>query len=98
MSEESFEFRREDLQEMPYSGLREVEQRIIGHSRWSVLYRVVFVVEDGFEGEAPVGAFYLWLNSRPATEMQDGGWGEGPEDLIECHRVYAVEKTVTVYE
>ena len=99
MSEESFEFRREDLQEMGYSGLREVEQRIIGHSRWSVLYRIVFVVEDDFEGGAPVGAFYVWLDSRPATEMQeDFGWGEGPDDPIECHRVYAVEKTVTVYE
>jgi hypothetical protein len=55
-------------------------------------------VEDGFKGGAPVGAFYEWLDSRAATEMQEGGWGEGPEDLIECNRVYAVEKLVVVYE
>ena len=92
---ESFKFRREDLLEMPYSGLREVESRIIGHSRWSVLYRVVFVVEDDYEGDAPVGAFYEWLDSQPATEMQDGGiW----MDWMECKRVFPVEKTVTVYE
>jgi len=87
------EFRLEDLQEMGYTanGLAHVQETIVGQSRWSVDYEVVF-------RDLATGKYHEWYQSRPATEMQEGQYDESPDDMIECPEVERIQRTVWVYE
>lgn len=66
-----------------------VEERITGHSRWSIHYETVFMHD---------GRFYKTTYSRGATESQDERPYEYEPDEIECPEVKAVEKVITVWE
>ena len=79
-------FKKEFLQEMEGETIQET---IIDHSRWSVLYERVFEYE---------GKFYCTHYSVGATEQQDESPYEYEPDEIECQEVKPVEKLVIVYE
>ena len=88
------EFTEEQLGDMAWrneSPLRQIEETLVEHGRWSVLYRTVFLDTD-------TGKYHVWLDSRPATEYQAAGYEKYPEELVECPEVRPVEKLVTVYE
>lgn len=68
-----------------------IEDNIAGHSRWSVRYNLVFLVD---------GVYYRTSYSLGATECQDEGPWEAydDDDKIFCEVVEPVQKLVTVYE
>ena len=67
-----------------------IEDKIVGHDRWSVEYEMVF--------KAPGGKTFLVSYSRGATEQQDEAPFDLDDDQIECLEVCQVEKTVPVWE
>ncbi len=66
-----------------------VSSEITGKSRWADHYRRVFQHE---------GKFYETCYRVGSTEMQEEMPYENDPDEIECKEVFAVEKTITVYE
>jgi hypothetical protein len=66
-----------------------LEDVIVDHTRWSVLHRLTFRLDD-----QPIGEAWRVRYSVPATESQD----EPEPDEYIATLVRAVEKTVTVYE
>jgi hypothetical protein len=81
-------FKKEFLQDLLGSD-DVVEDKIVDHSRWSVVHDLIFRHE---------GKFYYVSYSEGATEMQDESPFEYSDDETECPEVHAVKKTVTVYE
>ena len=66
-----------------------IEKNFIEHSRWSILYEIIFNYQDKFyESSYCVGA----------TEYQEEDPYEYEGDEIECYEVQPVEKTVMDYE
>lgn len=65
-----------------------IQDKIVGHSRWSVQHEQVFKHND---------KYYQYIYSVGATEMQSG-YGFDPEEMIECQEVIPVQKLITVYE
>lgn len=70
-------------------GGRTIEDKLVGHSRWSLIYERIFEWE---------GRFYKTQYRTGATESQDESPYEYDPDEIECPEVFPVEKVVTVYE
>lgn len=66
-----------------------IHSAIVGKRRWFYEYEVVFKREKD-------GCLYRAKYDRPATETVESPYEDG--DFIECTKVHAVEKTVTVYE
>lgn len=62
-----------------------IEEHIINHTRWSVVYERVFKHE---------GKFYRTVYSVGATEYQDQEPYEYDEDMVECEEVVIVPKLV----
>lgn len=63
--------------------------RIVDHSRWSVIHEQVFEFE---------GHYYLTSYSVGATESQDESPYEYEKDEIPCTEVCPHERMTTVYE
>lgn len=82
-------FSREFLRDILYASDVSVEDRIVGHSRWSVQHRQVFRHD---------GKLYETHYSVGATESQDERPYQYDGKEIECAEVWPVEKTVIVYE
>lgn len=83
-------FKREfltDELELP-STKKCVLKEIVGHSRWSVVYRIIFEYQS---------KFYENFYSVGATEQQDEGPWEYEEE-VECMEVHQVEKLKKVWE
>lgn len=86
------EFKKEFLRAVIYGDGNEakiVEDNIIDSTRWSIVHRVVFVLD---------GKYYQTKYSRGATEYQDERPFEYDGDLIEVTEVVPVQKLITVYE
>lgn len=66
-----------------------VEDKIIEHSRWSVIHSLVFKTDDG--------KYYLTDYRVGATESQDESPWEYEGDEIECTEVVPVDKVITEY-
>lgn len=74
---------KEQLQELLYDDnddLEIVEDKIIEHTRWSVIHEIVF--RDKTENK-----YYITQYSRGATEQQDESPFEYDNDKIECREV-----------
>jgi hypothetical protein len=86
-------FKKELLQELAYEcyvdGFEVIEQKMTGHTRWSLKYSMIFKFED---------KLYKTSYSTGATEYQDEEPYEYEDDVIECPEVFPVEKTIIVYE
>lgn len=82
-------FKKEFLQKLGYKKDAIVEETILDHTRWSVVYQRVFKFED---------KFYETVFSVGATEYQDESPYEYEPEEIECEEVFPVEKTIIVYE
>ena len=83
-------FNKGFLQDVVYGDEGEIiENKIVDASRWSIHYRMVFKHDN---------KFYETFYSTGATETQDERPYEYEADEIECHEVFSVEKTITVYE
>lgn len=85
-------FDKEILQELVYGdfdGYKVIEHKMIDHSRWSLIYKMIFQFED---------KFYRTTYQCGATEQQDESPYEYEDDMIECTEVIPVEKTIIVYE
>jgi hypothetical protein len=85
-------FKKELLQELTYGdidGYEVIEQKMTGHTRWSLQYSMIFKFED---------KLYKTSYSTGATEYQDEEPYEYEPDEIECPEVIPMEKTITVYE
>ena len=67
-----------------------IEDTLVGHSRWSLEYRLVFTDNEG--------RFYSTVYRRGATEIQEEAPWEYEGDEIDCVEVFPVEKTLVVYE
>lgn len=78
-------FSKQFLQDMEYEV---IEESIIDHSRWSVMYEVIFKHED---------KFYVTSYSVGATEHQDETPYEYEPDEIECEEVFPVEVMTIKY-
>ena len=68
-----------------------LEDKIIEHSRWSVVHSLVFKTDD------EEGKYYSSIYSVGATESQDESPWEDEGDEIECSEVVPVHKTVIEY-
>ncbi len=79
----------DDYEEEELEGFKKVEDRQTSNSRWSINHTMV-VEKDGH--------FYRANYSVGATEQQDETPFEYDEDEIEFKEVFAVQKTITVYE
>ena len=64
-----------------------IEDKIIGHSRWSVAHRRVI---KHFE------KYYVYVYNVGATEYQSG-YQFDPDEMIECTEVIPISRTITVY-
>lgn len=89
-------FKKDDLRDLVdqlvgggFDGFRLISQKITGHGRWSLHYRIIFEYN---------GKFYQSRYSTGATECQDESPYEYEDDEIECEEVVPVQKTITVYE
>ena len=83
-------FKKEDLRAMVLgdSGtLIAVEDKVVGHSRWSVQHDVIF-------GDQSTGKHYASGYSVGATESQDETPYEYAEDEIDCDEVEQQEVRV----
>jgi len=81
-------FTPEQLEDKMYKSGGMVEDKIIGHRRWSVTHSLVFEHD---------GKLYHTNYDAPATENQDcDPWGWREE--IECPEVVPVQELVTVYK
>lgn len=63
-------------------GCRVVRNELIDHTRWCLVYELVFVIND---------KAYLSTYRVGATESQDESPYEYEDDLIECQEVVAKE-------
>lgn len=68
---------------------RIIEEKIIGKSRWSIKYNLVFEKD---------GTLYQTRYSEGATELQAEKPFDYADDEIECQEVQPVEKIIIVYE
>lgn len=88
-------FKKEDLVKLVFdgeaSGLAVAEDRLTGHSRWSLHHRLVFK-------ELVTDTCYCIGYSTGATEQQHESPFQDEDDLIECEQVSPVVHAVTVYE
>ena len=86
-------FSKEDLIDLAYEdapeGYKIIETKMMGASRWSIIYSQVFKYE---------GKFYCTSWSEGATELQEETPYEYEKDMIELPEVFPVEKVITVYE
>ena len=69
-------------------GFERLENELVDHSRWSVIYSMVFTTE---------GKFFRSNYSRGATEYQEESPYEYDGDEIECEEVFPKEFTITRY-
>jgi hypothetical protein len=69
---------------------KEISNKIIDHSRWSVIHELIFQVVS-------TGKYYRTDYSVGATESQDETPWQYDGDEIECDEVVPVEKTVITY-
>jgi hypothetical protein len=80
-------------QELTYGneceGFKIIEDKIVDHSRWSIIYKIV-VEKDG--------KFYASSYSNGATESQDESPYDDEGDQVEFREVQKKEVLVTVYE
>ncbi len=86
-------FKKEHLKELAYEcyvdGFEVIEQKMTGHSRWSLKYSMIFKFED---------KLYKTSYSTGATEYQEEDPYDYEPDEIECPEVIPVEKINIVYE
>lgn len=82
-------FKKDFLQDQVGDRKSTVDDTITGHFRWTVDHRRIFRHE---------GRLYETFYSVGATEQQDETPYQNDSLEIECDEVFAVEKTVTVYE
>lgn len=80
---------QELVSEEQVDGLEVISNTIVDHTRWSVVYEVIF--KEDYQ-------FYKVSYSVGATESQDEGPFEYDNDEIDCIEVAPVEKTIVVYE
>lgn len=81
-------FKKEFLVEEVLDSDMIVEEEVVDHTRWSVVYRIVFRFND---------KFYSSHYSVGATEQQDESPYEYDPEEIECPEVKEEQKLVTVY-
>lgn len=66
----------------------EVENTLIDHNRWSLIFQLVFKFEN---------KFYSTVYTRGATEYQDERPFDSEKEVL-CVEVQPIQKITTVYE
>lgn len=77
------------LDEDTVEGYGYISDKMVGKSRWSLQYRLIFSHE---------GRFWQTTYRVGATEQQDERPWENDGNEIECIEVVPIKKTITVYE
>ena len=86
-------FSKEVMADIAYNdcpeGFEKIEDKIIDHSRWSVIHQMIFSHNN---------KFYSSTYSVGATEQQDEGAYEYAPAEVKCQEVKQVERVIKVWE